>query len=378
MLEAKESRQDKKNAGHEQENDALIVEKDRLTNLLSCAPAITYSYKASGDYSPTFISENIRGLFGYEPREDTSSTRNFVPRRVHPDDASRVKAELSRLLEAGHITLEYRFLCKDDRYCWVSDDMRVNPPRDKSGQPLEVIGSWTDISARKEASEALVQAQQRLAHVLAAAPVVIYSFEGKGEYRPTFISENVSGIFGYEPREYLENPRFMPACIHPDDLARINKEWSHLFRVGHHINEYRFRRKDGSYCWVSDELHLLRDKGGEPIEIVGAICDITARKKTEDELAATKNCLKHLMTSAPSVIYSFQAKGEYLPTFISENVRDLLGYEPEEYRRPATSCRAAFIPRMPPACKIICRASSKSVTSSTNTDFAEKTIPIAG
>ena len=325
MLETKESR---KNAGHEQENDALMVEKDRLTNLLSCAPAITYSYKASGDYSPTFISENIRDLFGYEPREYLSDP-NFVPRRVHPDDASRVKAELSQLLEAGHITLEYRFLCKDDRYCWVSDDMRVT--RDKSGQPLEVIGSWTDISARKEASEALVQAQRRLAHVLAAAPVVIYSFEGKGEYRPTFISENVSGIFGYEPREYLENPRFMPACIHPDDLARINKEWSHLFRVGHHINEYRFRRKDGSYCWVSDELHLLRDKGGEPIEIVGAICDITARKKTEDELAATKNRLKHLMTSAPSVIYSFQAKGEYLPTFISENVRDLLGYEPEEY-----------------------------------------------
>jgi PAS domain S-box-containing protein len=328
MLETKESGLDQKTAGHRQANDVLIADKERLVHLLSCAPSVTYSFELKGDCSPTFISENIRDMFGYEPQEYLSD-RTFVQRRVHPDDASRVQTELSRLFKAGHITLEYRFLCKDDRYCWVSDEMRLI--RDKNGQPLEVVGSWTDISTRKQVSEALVNAQQRLTHVLAASPAMIYSFEGKGDYRPTFISENVKDIFGYEPREYLENPKFMPSCIHPDDLSRINKEWSHLFRVGHHVNEYRFRRKDGSYLWVSDELHLLRDKDGEPIEVVGAVCDITARKKVEDELATTKNRLKHLMTSAPSVIYSFEAKGEYLPTFISENVRDLLGYEPEEY-----------------------------------------------
>jgi PAS domain S-box-containing protein len=328
MLETEESRLDRKTAGHGPVNDSLIAEKERLVHLLSCAPSVTYSYEANGDYSPTFISENIRDMFGYEPQEYLLDPA-FVQRRVHPDDASRVQTELSRLFKAGHIILEYRFLCKDGRYCWVSDEMRLI--RDKNGQPVEVVGSWTDISTRKQVSEALVKAQQRLTHVLAASPTVIYSFEGKGEHEPTFISENVKDIFGYEPREYLENPKFMPSCIHPDDLARIDKEWSRLFRVGHHVNEYRFRRKDGSYCWVSDELRLLRDKDGEPVEIVGAICDITARKKAEDELATTKNRLKHLMTSAPAVIYSFAVKGEYLPTFISENVRDLLGYEPDEY-----------------------------------------------
>jgi PAS domain S-box-containing protein len=323
-----ESHLDRRIAGHKQANDALIAENERLAHLLSCAPSVTYSFEAKGDNSPTFISENIRDVFGYEPQEYLSDP-HFVQRRVHPDDAPRVRKELSGLFEAGHNTLEYRFLCKDERYCWVSDKMRLI--RDKNGQPLEVVGSWTDISARKQASDAIVKTQQRLTHVLAASPAVIYSFEAKGEYRPTFISGNVKEIFGYEPREYLDDPKFMPARIHPDDLDRIDKDWTHLFKVGHHINEYRFRRKDGSYCWVSDELHLLRDKDGEPIEIVGAISDVTARKKVEEELVATKNRLKHIMTSAPAVIYSFEAKGQYLPTFISDNVRDLLGYEPGEY-----------------------------------------------
>jgi PAS domain S-box-containing protein len=309
-------------------NEALIADTDRLVHLLLCAPAVTYSFEAKGDNSPTFISENMKDVLGYEPLEYLSD-RNFVRRRVHPDDASRVRDELSRLFKVGHLIVEYRFLCKDDSYCWVSDEMRLI--RDKKGEPLEVVGSWTDITTRRQVSEALVAAQNRLTHVLSSSPAVIYSFDAKGDNLPTFISENVRALLGYEPREYLEDQDFMPARIHPDDLERIKKDWPRLFRVGHHINEYRFRRKDGSYCWVSDELHLLRDKDGEPSEVVGAMSDISARKRAEEELVATKSRLNYLLTSAPAVIYSFEAKGDNLPTFISENVKDLLGYEPHEY-----------------------------------------------
>ena len=38
-----------------------------------------------------------------------------------------------------------------------------------------------------------------------------------------------------------------------------------------------------------------------------------------------------LIAASPSVIYSFKASGDYAPTFISRNVKDLLGYDPEEY-----------------------------------------------
>ena len=88
-------------------------------------------------------------------------------------------------------------------------------------------------------------------------------------------------LFGYEPREYLEGPGFWLDRVHPDDLPRILAEFPRLFELGRHAYEYRFRRKDGTYRWVSDELCLSRDESGEPLEVVGSWSDITERKQAE-------------------------------------------------------------------------------------------------
>lgn len=152
----------------------------------------------------------------------------------------------------------------------------------------EIISLKEKIALLEEESNELIAEKQRLSYLLAASPAIIYSFEAKN-YLPTFISENVKDILGYEPSEYLKDPRFMPSHIHPDDIRRIDKEWSHLFREGHHVIEYRFRRKDGTYFWVNDELRMIHDKDGEPIEIVGAMNNISARKKVEEELAVAKD-----------------------------------------------------------------------------------------
>ena len=80
--------------------------------------------------------------------------------------------------------------------------------RNAAGDPIEVVGSWNDITARKQIGEALVAAQDRLVRVLSSAPAVIYSFKATGDYAPIIISENIKTLLGYEPREYLENADF--------------------------------------------------------------------------------------------------------------------------------------------------------------------------
>ena len=151
----------------------------------------------------------------------------------------------------------------------------------------EIISLKEKIALLEERDESLLMEKQRLNYLLAASPAIIYSFDAKS-HLPTFISENIRKILGYEPSDYLENPRFMPSHIHHDDIIRIDKEWAHLFKNGHHIIEYRFRRKDGTYFWVNDELTMIHDKDGEPVEIVGAMNNINEKKKVEEDLAVAK------------------------------------------------------------------------------------------
>jgi PAS domain S-box-containing protein len=255
------------------------AEQERLLRLLNASPSVIYSFKASGDYAPTFVSKNLKRVFGYDQSEYLDNP-DFWRDRVHPDDLSRVEAEIARLFGNGFHALEYRFRRKDGSYCWVNDEQHLI--RGENGEPLEIVGSWSDVTARKAAEEAKAAAHARLSQLLTAAPAVIYSFKASGDYAPTFISDNIERLLGYKPSEYLENPDFWRDRVHPDDLGRVTAEFSRIFDSGYHAYEYRFLRSDGTYCWVNDQLHLIRDTSGNPIEIVGSWSDISARKLAEE------------------------------------------------------------------------------------------------
>jgi adenylate cyclase len=301
--------------------------RERVERLLARSPAVIYSFRASGDYGPTFISPNVKELLGYE-REEYLESADFWRERVHPQDLARIETDYGQLFEEGHLAVEYRFRKKDGTYCWISDELQLL--RDAAGEPLEVVGAWNDITSRKQIGEALVAAQDRIGRLLSSAPSVIYSFKATGDFAPTFVSQNIKDWLGYEPKEYLENPDFWRGCVHPDELATVEAESVHLFKKGRHTVEYRFRKNDGTWCWVNDEQRLIRDEDGQPLEVVGSWSDITERKRAEEEVAVARERIEHLLASSPAVIYSFKATGDYAPTFISQNVRDLLGYERED------------------------------------------------
>jgi adenylate cyclase len=54
-----------RNATSERETEVRTEAQERLTRLLSASPAVIYSFKATADFAPTFISDNITSVFGY-------------------------------------------------------------------------------------------------------------------------------------------------------------------------------------------------------------------------------------------------------------------------------------------------------------------------
>ncbi|HZP07810.1 response regulator [Methyloceanibacter sp.] len=313
-LEAAHQREmaDQERKGLERIADVQASAHAHLSRLLNASPAVIYCRMAAGDFAPTFVSENIKRVFGCSPREYLENPYLWRD-LVHPDDVSRINAWVDRPFDNDQKSIEYRIRRADGSYLWVHD--RQHLLRDAKGEPIELVGSWTDVTERKEAEAAREEARSRLALLLGAAPSVIYSFCASGDFAPTFVSTNIAHMLGYSPDQYLKESDFWRSRVHPDDLPGVEARQADLFRKGEHLVEYRFRRKDGSYCWVSDEQHLIRDAKGNPVEVVGSWSDIDARKATELALQASQ---AELEKATQAALEASEAKSVFLANMSHE------------------------------------------------------------
>ena len=155
-----------------------------------------------------------------------------------------------------------------------------------------------EIAERMRAEEALRAAQDRLQHLLSCSAAVVYSTKPSMGHATTYISENVALLLGYDAQEFLDDPQLWVQRIHPEDMRRISAELSQLSEREHLTLEYRFRWMDGTYRWIRDELKLLRDQGGNPLEVIGTILDITEDKRAEEALRESEERFRRMFEAA--------------------------------------------------------------------------------
>jgi two-component system cell cycle sensor histidine kinase/response regulator CckA len=76
------------------------------------------------------------------------------------------------------------------------------------------------------------------------------------------------------------------AVLHPDDLQRCVKRWTHSFTTGENYEiEYRFKRaSDGTYRWFLGRATARRDEAGEIVQWVGTGTDIDDQKHAHSQL----------------------------------------------------------------------------------------------
>ncbi|MEO8050833.1 MAG: PAS domain S-box protein [Acidobacteriota bacterium] len=169
---------------------------------------------------------------------------------------------------------------------------------------------------------------QRLEFLVSTVPAVIYTCKADGDYGATFVSDGVRSLWGYEPKEFLQDPRFWIERLHPEDADGIIAALGRLPAAGQYSHEYRFRTQSGEYRWVRDELRLLRGPAGEPLEIVGHCFDITERKEVEAALRESQE-RNNLVTEA-TLDGIFDYNLETGESHFSPRFKEILGYAGDE------------------------------------------------
>lgn len=180
------------------------------------------------------------------------------------------------------------------------------------------------VVASRQAREEALSAHVKLSHLLTESPAVIYTCSVEEPYPATFVSYNVKALTGYGPEDFLKEPGFWAGKVHPDDAPRILGELPGLFERGELVHEYRWRKKDGAYMWVYDQIRLSYDAGGNPVEIVGTWLDITTRRAAEEALKITQ----FSVDSASDPVFWLGPDAGFL--YVNDSACRKLGYSREE------------------------------------------------
>ncbi len=120
----------------------------RLQHILDSSPAVHYAGRVEGRcLVPTFVAARLRD-WGYEP-EAALGDAAWWQTCLHPEDREPVRARLAEVMASGarHYAHEYRFRTRAGSYLWIHDEMTIE--RDDGGRPVEVIGSWLDITEQR-------------------------------------------------------------------------------------------------------------------------------------------------------------------------------------------------------------------------------------
>jgi PAS domain S-box-containing protein len=308
---------------HKKAEEALRQSEEKYRSLITNIPDVTWTTDCEG--KTTFISPNIEKVYGFTPEEVYRGGSHIWFGRVHPDDVEHIKEAYESLFTENKIfDVEYRIQRKDGRWIWLRD--RAVATYEKNGV-MYADGIFSDITEHEKITDNLRKTRERLEYILATSPATTYTCKVGGDWSATFISENIKEQFGYEPHQFLEDG-FWATRIHPDDRQRVLTQLSVLIENDFHTHEYRFLHKDGSYRWVLDEVRLIRDEGGKPVECIGYWTDITKRKKAEEALLVERDKAQGYLDIAGVMLIAINS--EQAVKLINKRGCKILGYKEEE------------------------------------------------
>lgn len=177
----------------------------------------------------------------------------------------------------------------------------VSPTFGSGGAVTGAILVFRDVTAERNAREALQQTEERYRAVFQQAAVGIFECDLRGK----IVRSNpaLSRIMGLSAEEL--NTKNWRDLSHPDELAAEQELVGRLLRseIGSLAIERRFLRSDGTFGWIDLYATLIRDAAGAPSYGLGVVVDISERKRAEAGVRESEVRFREAADNAPVLIW---------------------------------------------------------------------------
>ena len=149
----------------------------------------------------------------------------------------------------------------------------------------------------------------------------------------SIIGDTYQQLFGHGRMEAASPEDLWKGMIHPDDKKRVVSKLHRVIREGGDNKweeEYRLRRADGEYAYVHDRGYIIHSADQRPIRMIGAIQDITARKRSEEIVLASEERYRQLFYKNPFPTWIFDPESLQIME-VNDAAREKYGFSRDEF-----------------------------------------------
>lgn len=294
----------------------------RLRSILEATHAGTWEWNVqTGQCTFDHIWASI---VGYTLDELAPCDFRTWERFTHPDDLALSNERIRQHFEGeiDYYECDVRMRHKDGRWVWVQDRGRVTSWT-ADGKPLLMFGTHIDITARKDAEEALRQSEQRFYLSLENASDAIFLAD---EQAWVYCNQAAVALLGAESADQIIGTEFM-SYVHPEYRARVEHSLDARepgARAPH--PELKLVRLDGSS--VDVEVTGTVIQAGDQLLREVFVRDITERRRAEAALRQSHDLMAYVLEHARSAIAVHDRDMKYI--YVSQRYLDEYGVTERE------------------------------------------------
>ncbi|HJV51514.1 MAG TPA: EAL domain-containing protein [Noviherbaspirillum sp.] len=253
-----------------------------FSHLLANFDGLVYRCLIDSNWTMQFISDGCLALTGYTPAEFVANSVISYEELIHPDDRQLLRDTVHAALQRHErFNLEYRVVRRDGSIRWVWE--RGTGIRDVHGAYIALEGYIQDITQRKQAEQALHEAERRYRSIFENAVEGIFQSTPDKGYLA--VNPALARIYGYDsPQQMIEHLRDLDRQLYVDPQRRAQFLRLMAEQDGVINFESQVCQRNGNVIWISENARNVRGPDNAVLFFEGTVIDITERKIHEAQI----------------------------------------------------------------------------------------------